>query len=278
MFDSKTITAAVLAALLPLAASAASGPEEDRLAFSAYFENRFPDVEREEYGNGAYAIDSAAREQWLQYEEFPPYEIYVDDGQELFETPFANGSSYADCFENGGIGIRQNYPRWDDERGEVVTLEYAINLCREANGEKALKYSKGDMAKISAYMAYTSRDNRFDVTIPNDAAQAAYDAGKEFYYSKRGQLNFSCADCHVRSAGMRVRVETLSPGLGHTTGFPVYRSKWQDMGTLHRRFAGCNNNIRAVKLKAQGPEYRNLEYFLSYMSNGLAVNGPSARK
>ena len=33
MFDSKTITAALLAALLPLAASAASGPEEDRLAF-----------------------------------------------------------------------------------------------------------------------------------------------------------------------------------------------------------------------------------------------------
>ena len=85
MFDSKTIIAALLAALLSMTVSAASGPEEDRRAFNAYFENRFPDVERDEYGNGAYALDAAAREQWLQYEEFPPYELYVDDGQELFE-------------------------------------------------------------------------------------------------------------------------------------------------------------------------------------------------
>ena len=104
------------------------------------------------------------------------------------------------------------------------------------------------------------------------------EAGKQFYYSKRGQLNFSCADCHVTNAGMQVRADKLSPALGHPTHFPVYRSKWGDMGTLHRRFDGCNKQVRAEPRPAQGEDYRNLEYFMTYMSNGLEVNGSGARK
>ena len=88
-----------------------------------------------------------------------PYELNISKGEELFNTPFANGKSYADCFENGGIGIRQNYPYFDADRGEIITLELAINECRVENGEKALSYKRGPIADISAYMAYTSRGN-----------------------------------------------------------------------------------------------------------------------
>ena len=28
----------------------------------------------------------------------------------MFNTPFKNGKTYADCFPNKGIGIRQHYP------------------------------------------------------------------------------------------------------------------------------------------------------------------------
>jgi sulfur-oxidizing protein SoxA len=255
-------------------------PEDDRKAFVEYFEARFPDVAFADYINGVYAIDPGAHEQWVQIEEFAPYELAIAEGKELFETPFANGKTYADCFPNGGIGIRQNYPYFDTATGQVKTLELEINECREKNGEKPLGYKKGPIASISAYMAYTSRGNMFDVKIPGDdpRAMAAYEKGKEFYYSKRGQLNFSCADCHVGNSGMMIRADRLSPALGHPTHFPVYRSKWNDMGTLHRRFDGCNKQVRALPLKAQGEEYRDLEYFLTYMSNGLVVNGPGARK
>jgi sulfur-oxidizing protein SoxA len=50
------------------------------------------------------------------------------------------------------------------------------------------------------------------------------------------------------------------------------------MGTLHRRFAGCFKQVRAKPYKAQGEEYRDLEYFLAYMNNGLPLNGPASRK
>ena len=54
----------------------------------------------------------------------------------MFNMPFKNGNTYANCFENEGIGIRQNYPFFDENRNEVVTLELAINECRKKNGEK----------------------------------------------------------------------------------------------------------------------------------------------
>jgi sulfur-oxidizing protein SoxA len=176
--------------------------------------------------------------------------------------------------------MADKYPGWDKQQGMVVTLPLALNQCLEANGEKPLKYKKGPINNILAYIAFQSRGKVINVQVPKDdpRAMAAYEAGKKFYFTRRGQLNFSCASCHLQNAGLRVRTEILSPTLGHVTGWPVYRSKWGTVGTLHRRFSGCNNNIRAKALTAQGEEYRNLEYFLTAMSNGLELNGPSARK
>jgi sulfur-oxidizing protein SoxA len=254
-------------------------PESDIETIKHYFKSRFPHVPVEEYVNGVYALDENSRLQWEDIEEFPPYEIDIDNGEELFQKTFSNGKSYADCFSNGGMGIKQNYPYFDTEGGRVVTLELAINECREANDEEPLKYGKGEIASLSAYMAYTSRDKQINIVIPDDPrAMAAYEKGKKFFYSRRGQLNMACATCHIGNAGNRLRADILSPALGQTTHFPVFRSKWEEVGTLQRRYAGCNKQIRAKPFELQSEEYRNLEYFHTYMSNGLLINGPGARK
>jgi sulfur-oxidizing protein SoxA len=266
-----------LAAILSVPALA--GPEEDREAFRAYFSQRFPDVPLDEYVNGIYALDPKAREQWLDIEQFPPYEFAVEQGEVLFRQAFANGNGYADCFDNGGVGVRQHYPRFDPALGEVVTLELALNRCRTRNGESAYAWDSDELVALSAYMAWTSRGNPIDVEIPDDPrALAAYEAGKRFYYSKRGQLNFACSDCHVTSAGSYVRADHLSASLGHPSHFPVYRSKLGKVISLHSRFYGCVRDVGARPFEEQSEEYRNLEYFLTYMSNGLVVNGPGARK
>ncbi|WP_096365582.1 MULTISPECIES: sulfur oxidation c-type cytochrome SoxA [Thiohalobacter] len=271
------VAAAGMVAMVPQPASAT--PQEDLKEFRTYFEKRFPDVPMNDYVNGVYALDEASREQWEAIEDFPPYEIDISAGKEMFNTPFKNGKTYASCFENDGKGIRQNYPYFDTKSGEVVTLEGAINACRVKNGEEPLGWKKGKIAQISAYMAYTSRGNEIDIEIPDDErAMEAYERGKAHFYAKRGQLNMACADCHVYNAGRNVRADLLSPALGHVTHFPVYRSKWGELGTLHRRYGGCNKQVRAKPFPAQSDEYKALEYFHTYMSNGLEVNGPGARK
>lgn len=271
------MTSMVVAFGLPVISQAS--PEEDLKTFRDYYMDRFPDTPFEDFSNGVYSIDKGSRDQWEALEEYPPYELAIADGEELFNTPFANGKTYGSCFRNNGIGVKSDYPYYDENRGQVVTLELAINDCRTANGEKPLKYKTGKLASISAYMAYTTRGQTVNIPTPtHPGALAAYEKGKRFYYTRRGQLNMACAHCHVDNAGNKVRTEILSPSLGHMTHFPKYRLKWGGMGTVHRRVAGCNKQVRAKPFKAQSEQYRNLEYFLTYLSNDLPWNGPGVRK
>ncbi|HEY5719729.1 MAG TPA: sulfur oxidation c-type cytochrome SoxA [Gammaproteobacteria bacterium] len=274
------ITAAAAMLLGGLGVAVQAGPQEDLKEYRAFFTKKFPNVKMADFADGAYAIDEQLRANWLQIEEFPPYEPYIAEGEELFNKPFKNGKTYASCFPNKGIGIADRYPHWDKKKGQVVTLESAIQDCRKANGEEPLKGSSGPIASIEAYMAFTSRGKKTNVVVPMDDPKAleAYNKGKEFYFTRRGQLNFSCAHCHFGNSGMLLRTERLSPALGQTTHFPKYRSKWGAMGTLNRRFKGCNRQVRASPFKDQSEEYRNLEFFLTHMSNGIPLNGPGARK
>lgn len=274
-----TIRYLAAAGLVAASAGVFATPQEDQALWREYFATRFPNVQTDDFVNGVYSIDPIGRENWEAMEEFPPYELAIANGEQQWDTPFANGQTYQDCFPDGPA-IAGRYPYWDGERGMVMTLPLAINECRQANGEAPLKYKKGPIAELLAYIAYESRGQITNVEIPADdpRALAAYEAGKSFYFARRGQLNFACYQCHAGNSGTTLRTEILSPAIGHTTHWPVYRSKWGEMGTLHRRFSGCNKQVRAKPFPAQGEEYRNLEYFLTYMNNGLPLNGPGSRK
>jgi len=273
------ILVSIIPALL-IQQDAMAGPEEDRLAFVAFYQARFPEIPLAEFANGIYAIDSDAREQWLDIEDFPPYEFTIDAGETLWHEPFADGKTYMDCFADQIENIRPQFPLFDGVSGEVLTLEVAINNCRSTHDEAIFAFDGKEITAITAFLAYESRGQKLDIRVSEDDSRAldAYETGKQFYYTKRGQLNFSCSDCHGISSGQYVRADRLSTGLGHPTHFPVYRSKTGGMVSLQQRFSGCVRDVRAVPFELQSVEFRNLEYFLAYMSNGFEVNGPASRK
>ena len=271
-------TLAILWVAHPACAADGIDPAADARAFRNFFVQKFPNVKLEDFVNGPYALNEDMRRQWEEKEQFPPYEFSLEMGKELFAKPFTNGKHYADCFPDRGIGIRQNYPQFDEKNGKVVTLELALNRCREANGEAPVPYAGDAMAALTAYMAFTSRGKPFNIKIPDDPrAIDAYQNGKRYFYTRRGQLNFSCATCHVQNPGERLRAEVLAPALGILNAMPIYRSEWGGMGTISRRFTTCNSQVRGVPLEPQSDEYRDLEYFLSYVSNGLPISGPGSR-
>jgi L-cysteine S-thiosulfotransferase len=261
---------------LPLSAT----PEQDQATFRKHYQERFPRLKLTDYSNGVYAIDSIAKQSWLAIEEFPPYDAAVETGKILFNKPFPNNKRYADCFPNKGLGIANKYPLWSKAKGEVITLAKAINDCRNRQKEHALPYDKDEITNLLTYLAYTTRSKPIDINIPKDDPRAlsAYEQGKTFYYQRHGQLNFSCATCHIQNVGKKLRAEILSASLGHTNNWPTYRLKWGEIGSLHRRFAECLTNIKAQAYPEQSLEFRNLEYFLSYMGNGVPISGPSTRK
>jgi L-cysteine S-thiosulfotransferase len=273
-----TMICVLLLAAAPARAADKADPETDRKALQAYFFAKFPKTPIEDFANGPYAVNEEMRKQWKEIMEFPPYEIALDEGRAEWEKPFANGKHYADCFDNQGVGIRQTYPRFISATGQVETLEGAINRCRVENGEKPLDPMTGTMAALSAVMSENSLGKPFAIVIPDDPrALAAYEGGKEFFYSRKGQLGVSCASCHMSPAGKRLRGDILAPALGILAAMPIYRSDWGSMGTSIRRISTCSSQTRALPLKADDEDYRNLEYFLSYMSNGVPIAGPGAR-
>lgn len=264
--------------LLPIVSAQAASPAEDREALRGFFTKHISDVKLEDMKNGVYALDADARGQWEEIEEFPPYEIALDKGVELWDKKFANGKSFSDCFGADTSTIRVKYPYHDEKSDTIVTLEGDINKCLTDNGEKPFKWKKGNIAAVSAHIAYAGRDQKITTEPTTEKAKAWYAKGKNFFYAKRGQLNMACADCHVYNSNRMIRGDLLSPALGHTTHFPVFRSKWGSLGTLHRRYGGCNKQVRAKPFKAQSDEYKALEYFQAVMSKDMVLNGPGARK
>lgn len=277
----KQLTLSLLSAAMLVVATDTlqATPEEDQAAMQAYFTKKFKDIDPADYVNGAYIFREDAFEQFQEIEaDFPPYEDQLAEGETMWETPFANGKTYADCLGEDVTQVRAQYPQYDEENDTILTLEGEINACREKNGEKPLKWKKGAIASLSGYIASQARGQIIDVKIPNEKAMKWYEKGKNFFYAKRGQLNMSCADCHISYAGNRIRAEILSPTLGQVSHFPVYRAKWGELGTLNRRYGGCNEQVRAKSYPAQSDEYKALEYFHTYLSNGLQWNGPAFRK
>ena len=107
----------------------AVSPQADFKAFRKYFTEHFPKLPLNDFVNGPYSMDQGLRKQWEAIDAFPPYQFAIDKGKQLFEKPFKNGKTFADCFSNKGVGIRQNYPYFDTKSGEVITLEVAVNKC-----------------------------------------------------------------------------------------------------------------------------------------------------
>lgn len=260
------------------AATVHASPEGDRQELTKYYTNKYPNIKIEDYVYGALSFDADSKAQYDAIMEFPPFEADVEKGRKMWETPFKNGKTYADCLPSGGKQIAGNYPLFDEAKGKVVTLQDAINACRTANGEEAFKVSDmKTMGILTSYMRTLSNGMIMNIKVESPNAVAAYEAGKKTFFSRSGQLNFACASCHVQNAGNRLRSELISPAIGQTVHWPVFRGG-DNLVTLQQRYDGCFKQVRAVPPPQGGTVMNNLEYFHSSLSNGLPMKASVFRK
>ncbi|MFZ3176009.1 MAG: sulfur oxidation c-type cytochrome SoxA [Thiobacillus sp.] len=260
------------------AVSAHASPEKDRQEFIKHYMDKYPNVKVEDYVYGALAFDADSKAQYEAIMEFPPYDSEIDKGRKMWETPFKNGKTYAGCLPNGGQHIAGNYPLFDEAKGKVVTLHDAINNCRTANGEAAFKLDDmKTMGVLTAYMRTLSDGMIMNIKAESPKAMAAYEDGKKTFFSRKGQLNFACASCHVQNAGLRLRSELISPAVGHAVHWPVFRGG-DSLVTLQNRYTGCFKQVRAVPPAVGSETMNNLEYFHSALSNGLPLKASVFRK
>lgn len=287
-----TLIAAGMVGICGLPAQA--DPQADLKEFQGYFKKTYPNIKFDEYANGFYAFPQfkSYRESWMAANEFPAYELGLERGKALWNKKFANGESFAGCVKNGTIKPAYTYPRWDKASKSLRSAELDIMECAKANkaDPKEMTFLDADMAKdmkarvklaeLTAhfYSMYKGKRVKPDVDFKDPAALAAYERGKKFWWARRGQLHFACANCHIDMAGKDLGGnQPLSAALGHPVGWPAQRYDWFRLDTIMMRYSTCNSQVRAKPFKHYGDEYMTLQLYETFMSSGLPLTAPAMR-
>jgi len=292
----------VLVAIASVALNAAdfnAQAEKDRMALEKYTVAKFKDpmgnkytffpystddelkkmrknIPAEDFAQGTYAFDMIGKMSRDDQMEMPPFDENIEKGEAAYEAHFTK------CFPKADI--LGDYPKFDEKTKKVVTLSEAIVDCAKAaglpTGKKGYNYKGGKTADLQAYFGSVSADNekKVNIKISSADAAAAYEKGKKEFYTQRGYLELSCAECHVQGAGQRVRLQYLSQTFGHTTHFPVYRTGKGKLYTLEGRLGGCVKNMGQKPAKPNADWSSDVLYFMSYMSNGMPINGSDVRR
>ena len=275
------LAATALATAWGVVALAGPGPDNDALVIDG--ETLVTEVKADDslpfdtvYSGWRFRSDET---QALAQDDFEnPAMVAVDYALEIWET--AAGSSQKSCADcHGDVesfeGLRANMPRWNDAAGEPWTLEDWINWSiTEHQGAEKWKWESPEMLAMTALVGLQSRG--MPMTVQTDGPMAEWvERGKELYYTRVGQLDMSCNQCHEDNYGNMIRADHLSQG--NVNGFPTYRFKWQGLGSLHRRFSGCMKNIRAQPYKRGSDEFTALEIYLVSRGAGLSIETPAVR-
>ena len=208
-----------------------------------------------------------------------PAMIWVDEGEALWSKVDGDaGKSCAECHSDASVtmkGLATVYPKYDDKLGKIKNIETQINTCRKERMQaKTWKYDSSQLLAMTVFIRHQSRGMPMNVAV-DGMAKPFFAKGKAFYFKRRGLLDMACATCHVDNAGGQIRANILTQG--QSNGFPTYRLKWQKPGSIHRRFKGCNKQVRATPYKTGSDEYMNLELFVAWRGNGLPVETPAVR-
>lgn len=215
--------------------------------------------------------------QALEMDDFEnPGFVFLDQGIDLFaKADGSEGKSCASCHENveDFAGLRAAMPRMKD--GKLQTMEEQVNECRTTRmGAEPWKYSGSQMTAVTALISLQSRGMPVNVAVDGDAAPF-WEKGKEIYYTRYGQLDLACSNCHEDNYDTMIRADHLSQG--QTNGFPTYRLKNAKLNSIQARFKGCMKNVRAQPFKEGSDEFKALELYVASRGNGLSVESPSVR-
>lgn len=210
-----------------------------------------------------------------------PGMLYVERGQEIWNTAEgAAGKSCASCHGDAAesmAGIAAAYPKWDADAKRPINIELQIDKCRVNNMQaEAYKFDADDQKALTTFIKHQSLGKPVEIDLSQGELQSWWDKGKEVYYTRTGQLNLSCANCHEENNGKYIRADHLSQG--NVNGFPTYRFNTAGLVSLHNRFRGCIRDTRAEQPKAFSDELMALEVYTTWRGTGLSVETPAVRQ
>jgi L-cysteine S-thiosulfotransferase len=208
-----------------------------------------------------------------------PAMLWVKQGDALWNKIEGSAAkSCASCHESAATsmrGVATRYPSYDSKRALPLTLAQRINACRtDHQVANPLRNESQDLLSLEVFVAHQSRG--LAVSPPADSRLAQFtERGRATYNQPLGQLNLSCAQCHDQQAGQRLGSAPIPQA--HPAAYPIYRSEWQGLGSLQRRFRNCMSGVRAEPFALGSIQLTEIELFLMERAKGMKIETPGVR-
>ena len=206
-----------------------------------------------------------------------PAQFWVMDGQSLWQERVGKRNiSCASCHGDSKTamrGVAVQFPKM--VQGKLQTLEGQINQCRVTKQHAPpLAYESKELLALTVFVATQSKDMPIAVE-ETPTNKASLQKGRQWFDTRMGQLNLSCAQCHEDRAGLKLGGSAIPQG--HPTAYPIYRLEWQNLGSLQRRLRNCMSGVRAQQFEYGSPEMAQLELFLMWRARGMPLETPGVR-
>ncbi len=217
-----------------------------------------------------------------------PGDVIVEEGREIFHSKGPNGKSCASCHGEDGkgkklplVGAYATMPKYYKDIDKVADLDLRVKSCMEkytGYDPEKLKGKKGRkiIVPLATYVASLSNGMKFNVQPKHPKEKEMYKKGEELWYARVGKMDFSCAMCHDKYGGYRIRLQTLAiPKKSKVMRYwPAYRYSKDKMWTMEDRIRGCYKQIRVTQPPFYHWAHVALQMYMAVNSNGGVVEVP----
>ena len=228
-----------------------------------------------------------------------PGYLAVDRGEQIWaEKRGTKNVSLETCDLGEGAGKLEGayakLPRYFKDADKVMDLEQRLLWCMtnvqglDTKPIIARKFANpsrtSDMEDLVAFIANKSNGMKIEPQISHPKEKELAAIGREMFFRRAGQFDFSCATCHAEP-GKRIRLQGLPdlsvPGkqAQETMGsWPTYRVSQSQLRTMQHRLWDCFRQQRwpAVDYAADGNTA--LHLFLNVQAAGGEITVPSIKR
>ena len=204
----------------------------------------------------------------------------IEAGANLFKQPGPNGTACIACHADPGTTFKQwavHMPKWEPRLNKVLGAEEFIARHAKATTGADWLMQSSDNTDMSIYLHSLANGQEIKVDLSTPGAKAAYERGVALSQLKIGQFNFSCTDCHQKSAGKWARGQWLGESRGQFDHFPLWRTSRNEIWDIRKRLQWCNVQVRANELPPDAVEYGEIELYLRKANEGLKLTAPNIR-
>ncbi len=215
-----------------------------------------------------------------------PAVLLAEGAMGLWQKKGPAGKTCADCHAGGPEqsmkGVATRYPKYVKAYQRVMSVEDFLGVHAQETTGSPMPSEGADNLNMTVLIKMQSNGMPVRVDLASPEAQAAFKRGKASFYKKVGARNHACADCHTKGAskgadrflGGRLLADVES---GMTRHFPTWRTNFQVVWDMRKRFQWCMLPLGMNLLPADAVEYAELELYLTSFDQGKPISVPGIR-